>query len=860
MELIRNCIEYLEWALILNIPLQKDSDQISILGNDIDTLFLQNIEGQYNQFLISDLVRQIFGANLSKNDDNLKYLEESLDFSSYFSVRINEYLSCKDIYQELIEKQQYIRQFKLLCIAMACLNAFVQTCWTGPLLELEPQTLLPTIVKERYSEKELNKKALELLSTDGEDAYHLTPHALYLLFAKIILVENESKFSLMKSAHLWGQRILFIQQKILDDYSGTLHDKILQYLKSTEIILPSLNLDETILKDLYSRFYLEYGLVYTYYVQDSLSIDYFVKAQIKSGLNWKITGALGKRTKFQSFDVSQLLIVAKSIESEENNEKNLGSKKKDIPEDLSLNDDTLLEKIEFSKTSNETIQDYNVIQNQGNLKIIDQCLLLAFCLNVKNTNPTDGITTEQMVPFVTKVLENPNNWMVYTMALLLRSRLEKEKSRTVERSVLQLQALVDQFSLELSETKERIAYFYQILLPSKWDMERELASQYLSLGVVRSALQIFERLEMWEDVINCYIILEDENKAQTIINEQLKITPNSPKLYCLLGDVEKNPKHWEYAWKISNNHYARAMRSLGFYWYKKEKYHKSIECFEKALSINQIFENSWFIQGCAAMHVEEWEIASHAFLRTISISPENSEAWNNLGSVFLKRNLKIEAFNAFQQGLKLNYDNWKIWSNYMYTAIDIGEFSETIRAMEHIVDLKWKKEKESCVDLEVLEIIVNSVIQGIQDSNNISVSKLEKKVEKLLNETITSRITSNPQIWQICSQFWFWKKQYDKSLDSQIKAYRSILHNPQLETSENIFNQVANTALKVVETYQNFGEKEIMYKGSLTIVCKDWRYQAKSLLKSLIGRTKASYENTKMHDELKKKLKELNIK
>jgi hypothetical protein len=89
-----------------------------------------------------------------------------------------------------------------------------------------------------------------------------------------------------------------------------------------------------------------------------------------------------------------------------------------------------------------------------------------------------------------------------TISLLLRSRLEKEKSRTVERSVLQLQTLVDQFPLELSSAQKRMAYFYQILLPSKWEMERELAVQYLSLGVVRSALQIFEQLEMWEDVIN----------------------------------------------------------------------------------------------------------------------------------------------------------------------------------------------------------------------------------------------------------------------------------------------------------------------------------------------------------------------
>ena len=61
--------------------------------------------------------------------------------------------------------------------------------------------------------------------------------------------------------------------------------------------------------------------------------------------------------------------------------------------------------------------------------------------------------------------------MIYTMALLLRSRLESNRSRTVERSVLQLQALVDQFPLEESPVSERLLYFFCIDIPAKWEME-----------------------------------------------------------------------------------------------------------------------------------------------------------------------------------------------------------------------------------------------------------------------------------------------------------------------------------------------------------------------------------------------------
>jgi len=46
-------------------------------------------------------------------------------------------------------------------------------------------------------------------------------------------------------------------------------------------------------------------------------------------------------------------------------------------------------------------------------------------------------------PYITAVLEKSNNWLVYSQALLLRSRNELDKTKTKERSVLQVQALID---------------------------------------------------------------------------------------------------------------------------------------------------------------------------------------------------------------------------------------------------------------------------------------------------------------------------------------------------------------------------------------------------------------------------------
>lgn len=60
---------------------------------------------------------------------------------------------------------------------------------------------------------------------------------------------------------------------------------------------------------------------------------------------------------------------------------------------------------------------------------------------MKNNNPQHGLTNEEMMAYVMRVHANPNNWLVFSTCLLLKSRLESEKVRTSERAALQIQVI-----------------------------------------------------------------------------------------------------------------------------------------------------------------------------------------------------------------------------------------------------------------------------------------------------------------------------------------------------------------------------------------------------------------------------------
>ena len=433
-------------------------------------------------------------------------------------------------------------------------------------------------------------------------------------------------------------------------------------------------------REIQGRVLLEQGVLHHTLHNDKQAAECFVRAANANGLRYELTGAPGKRTKFQQFDVTQLVLLAQSRKtSEERNE--LGVKVNEshetnltpevakdgtadglaVPETLPLNDDTLLEKIEFTSSTPSSSSPLSHLDpnSQPPLDPLDQCILLGLCLNVKNTSPSHGLTTEQMSPYVARVISHPLNWSVHTMALLLRSRLESNRTRTVERSTLQLQALVDQMPTVDSTVQERLEYIHGISLPNKWEMQKELATRFLSIGVVKSALEVFEKLEMWEHVIQCWQSMERPDRGITIVKDLLEGRKaevdivlsrgrtsraakldviREAKLWCLLGDMEpaNAVRHYAHAWEISKHTSARAMRSLGGYHFTRGEHAQAKDCLKKAVVINPLLSRSWFVLGCACLKMEDWEEARRAFLRCVTIDDEDAESWNNLASVYLR--------------------------------------------------------------------------------------------------------------------------------------------------------------------------------------------------------------------------------
>lgn len=804
----------------------------------------------------------------------------------------------------------------VLAIGIAALWSFIQANVTGPPLPFAETLLLPPALAAALPA--LTKAAIAALAVDGESAYHLTPKALLLSLALTLL----NAASPLQTAPWWRLRANFTHQKVLSEPTETLHNLIYADLAALAPLAAAAAVPAA-----QSRLLIEKALIDTFFSHDATALTALEAAAATTGLQYALTGVLGKRTKFQQTSTSQLVVLALSTSSP--------TSPASAPLHLPLNDDTLLESISFTPTSTSTtitspphlppaLASLDPA-SQPPLAPLDAAILLLITETIKNTNPSEGLTREEMMPYATRVLQHPTNWEIYTLALLTRSKLEGYRSRTIERGLLQLQAVVDQVIAdttpgggssstttflprakedEAAPVKERLRYIHQLSVPTRWALEAELAARWIAMGGLRTALEIYERLEMWAEVALCWAATEKEEKARGVVRGVLfrgeeEVVPapqGAARLWCILGDLEGGTKWYERAWEVSGGRYARAKRSLGRYYFAKKKFREAAEAYGMAVRVNALNGPSWFALGCCWLEVENWEGAVEAFTRAVGIDEGDAEAWSNLATALLRRGTvlpaqkewregeeqgeevvvdervvakegnKRNALTALKRASTVKYDSWRIWENLLVVAASVTppSYGDVVIAMKRIIALRGESAGEGCVDVDVLEMLVRHVITSDLESDvprgyDPSKPGLSKMVVELMEKDVTPLITGDARLWKLVGKLALWRKKPRDALDAEEKAWRAVSSRPGVTDTKGTWEELVEATVELVGAYESLGEMEREGLGGGEVVAKDWRFKARSCVRGVMGRGKDSWEDSKGWERLRETLEGLKL-
>ncbi|RXN29818.1 tetratricopeptide repeat 27 [Labeo rohita] len=822
--------------------LSPDWKQSGFSTADGGSLLQLVCEGDFEAVLFSSAVQGLLGGAPEEDDSIEAYLER----------QVLSYLS------NATEDQRSDRETALLALAVGCLNLFAQSNWTGPPVELHISDFLPEALLQKFSQ--------------------LLPW--------------------------WTLRYVSLHQQILEERSPQLFNLMLGCIEKGKKTRTHFSKCEELFannthRNLAIQFHLECSYTCLTYYEYRRAKEHLQTARDLSGIDVNMTGALGKRTRFQENFVAQLILDVKRKDNSPvpNSESPslTPTPKELLPKDHQLSDDTVLNQINLAEPSEHELPD---------LSAEEQSLILATCIDFQKNNPVHKLNDEELLAFTTVLamgrvtsfasksplsgyrravtlscdkcfedivleimrlvyvhawmcavdtflhfygicmiavtvvekvtgilisvydivahclLSQPKFWAVEVTSLCLRTKLERGSSRRVERAMMQTQTLVDYFSEKNCPVTERLKMFYTCRAPPLWDLQRQLASLLTDLGLTSSALLIYERLELWEDAVVCLERMGQHGKAEEILRRELE-KKETPSLYCLLGDVLKDPQYYDRAWELSKHRSARAQRSKALHHLRHKELQQCVECFERSLQIN---------------------------------SMQNAEAWNNLSTAYIRLRMKEKAFRTLQEALKCNYERWQIWENFIAVCIDLGEFSEAIRAYHRLMDLKDKYK-----DVEVLEILVRAVVDNLTDHRGEQSSNLKAKLQELFGR-ISARCSTDTQIWKQYARLYGDGhsnnvEDNEKALQFLSKAHRCETQAAGWEKDMGNFRSVVKSARDMANVSISCSRSKRNPQEALQLLSS-----ARLSLKSLVTKAKQLYTDVatgELHDDLRGDVTEL---
>jgi len=674
---------------------------------------------------------------------------------------------------------------------------------------------------------------LNYLTISGESPYENSNLIFFYIISYHFFVKSSYNFDFFPIINLWRFRLLYLHTNLLPNLVMSIKESIFDNFNKFEENLPKIFNDN--LETVHSLYLAEKSHIYLTFYKHSESDQTLEKIKNLLKLRIELTGRLGRKTKFQTFDTPVLVLETES--STINNKKD--------PLERVLSEDT--SKPAFIELDEENpllekpkITDDNFLTSTD-LSLFDQIYVEGVVDMLKRSFADEELLREIILTYTRKSLEKSNDWLVYSKTLLHKCRAEDKKTKTIERSLGQIKSLCDQYNDRSPNPYSRLHNLFVIDYPYIWKLKKYYAEMFMQYGAVSTAFEIYKELNMMEDCINCLYLAGKKQQAQDFGFELLKKSEN-PGVYCVLGEILDREEYFHKALEVSNNKYIRAYRCLGKYCFYKNRVEEAITFYEKALEINPIFPNIWFTLGCAYLKMKNWEGAIKSFSSSIQIDDSSGESWANLASSFSQVKKNKEALKCLEEGFKKSRSNWKICENLIFLSIDCQDLNKLFFAISNMISLDKFDRLKPAIFYQMINLFV-------QKYNSLDSKMKESYIRRIYGvfDAFTIKDGVNVEIWDLYSgfietvEFKLRKGQlseedvtkgYKKILEIRLKQCRNLMLLPEWEKSEkviklmeNILKVMKEEVLKVTKDGDYKKEIETFVKGNEEKIEKFYKLQ-----------------------------------
>ena len=544
---------------------------------------------------------------------------------------------------------------------------------------------------------ETAKRLHAWLTIDGEIVYASLrdPFSLFLLWDCVCHFQG--------NLHpLLTLRVVSLYQRCLKRKSHTLYQRTLHSIEALDAMIAAAppSADRAVAGAL-----LEISLAYETYQDSPKSTEYIQRAARLQQLAIEETALIGVRTKWQSFMTAQLVVnAASSIDTQKDTAETENSFPTEVDGEAAGHDLFTRPRTNFSTA--EVLADLSPLQC---------AILLAICGNIERNNPDHDLTRERIQAYVERILANAaQTSSTLAMALLVRSRIEVHRARVAQRSLLQIQQLLEDATVEkkICLTDD----FYLLAFPSVHALRAEVGERYMEQNLFKTALEYFQELHEWRSVIACASRLEQRQSVADLAQRLLRSDPRNVQLLVALGMSTGDENILKEAWDISENGSAEAARALAEFYMRQDDFRSAMRFFDECLRLNPTFGADWFTLGYTAMRLSDWQRAAEAFTRVCQIDPDSAMGWNNLAACLIRAKRLRPAMHALSQALKFDRQSWQMWQNHFALAVELQELSTAVCSLENLVRFGGRKVEH---DSESLKGLVDYVVGLLRQHGKI---------------------------------------------------------------------------------------------------------------------------------------------
>lgn len=163
----------------------------------------------------------------------------------------------------------------------------------------------------------------------------------------------------------------------------------------------------------------------------------------------------------------------------------------------------------------------------------------------------------------------------------------------------------------------------------------------------------------WVGLASAYVYLKDYSKAISAFQESLRLKPNAM------------------VWLLLSLTYNGA-----------GQYEKGVHAAQQAVRLKPDVANAWQVLGSGYLRLELYDKAVNAEQQALRLAPDDGGAWQNLGDAYIGLKRFSEASNSEQEALRIDPDDARAWELSGVAYVELRQYAKAISAEQRAIELR----------------------------------------------------------------------------------------------------------------------------------------------------------------------------